>query len=136
MKTTDCNRLYEQHVCTEHYYRYMLGYHLTDGTYDVAEQEKCFWFYDVIISAQTLAKVRKEDFQVWYLKRLHDNEFLVFGTNGNYVGDLSAYPGLTEKKNNENILYKQKITYSDFRHDVYRVFLSTYDKVLYLPSEH
>jgi hypothetical protein len=114
----------------------MLGYHLTDGTFDVANNEKCFWFYDVIVSAQLIQKVRKEDFQVWYLKRIKDEEFLVFGTNGNYVDDISSYPGLTQKKNDENILYKQKITYSDFRHDVFNVFLSTYDKVIYLPSEH
>lgn len=136
MKTTNCNQLYSEHVCTENYHRYVFGYHLTDGTLDVASNEKCFWFYDVIISAQMLQKVRKEDFQVWYLKRIKNEEFLVFGTNGNFVDDISLYPGLTKKKNDENILYKQKITYSDFQHEVFKVFLSTFNKVIYLPSEH
>lgn len=136
MKTSDCNRLYSQHTCTSSYYRYMLGYHLTDGTLDVADSEKCFWFYDIIVSAQLLQKVHKEDFQVWYLKRIKDDAFLVFGTNGNYVDDVSKYPGLTRNENDRNILYKQKIDYSDFQHDVLKVFLSKHDKVIYLPSEH
>lgn len=136
MKTKDCNRLYLQHTCTACYHRYMLGYHLTDGALDVADNEKCFWFYDIVVSAQLLQKVKQEDFLVWYLKRVKDDGFLVYGTNGNYVEDISKYPGLTRKENDKNILYKQKVDYSDFGYDVFKVFLSTHDKVIYLPSEH
>lgn len=136
METKDCNSLYEEHTCTENYYRYILGYHLTDGTLDVAKTEGCFWFFDIVVSAQLIAGVEKEDFQTWYLTRVRDDEFIVFGTNGNWVEDISKYEGLTPEENDMNILYTQEIPFSDFKYDKLRVFLSGHDKVIYLPSEH
>lgn len=136
METIDCNSVYSGHTCTESYYRYTMGYHLTDGTIDVAKTEECFWFFDIVVSAQLKVEVRKEEFQAWFLKRVRDNEFIVVGTNGNWVEDISKYEGLTPEENELNILYKQEIPFSDFKYDTFNVFVSNYDKVIYLPSEH
>ena len=136
METKNCNLVYNGHTCTAYYYRYMLGYHFTDGTMDVGKTENCFWFFDVVISAQFNTKVKNEDFQVWYLKRVQDDEFVVFGTNGNWVENIEDFEGLTQEENDSNILYKQEIPYSDFKFDTFKVFVSTFDKVIYLPSEH
>lgn len=136
METKDCNLLYNEHTCTENYYRYLLGYMLTDGILNVAETEKCFWFIDIIVSAQIDSNVKNEEFQCWYLKRVHGNEFVIFGTNGNWVEDISKYEGMTQKENDRNILYSQDIPFSDFKFDIFKVFVSNIDKVIYLPSEH
>ena len=135
METKNCNLVYGEHICTEHYYRYMFGYFLTDGTKDVADNEKCFWFYDIITSAQLIKSVQKEEFQVWYLKRVKDDEFFVFATNGNWTENYEEY-GMTKEQNDDNVIYKQKIPFSDFKFDTFEVFVSTFDKVIYLPSEH
>ncbi|MDO5664460.1 MAG: hypothetical protein Q4G63_04275 [Bacteroidia bacterium] len=136
METKNCNLVYNGHTCTEHYYRYILGYHFTDGVMDVAKTEQCFWFFDVVISAQLKPKVKNEEFQVWVLNRIRDDEFVVFATNGNWVENIEDFEGLTQEENDLNILYKQKIPFSDFKFDTFKVFVSTFDKVIYLPSEH
>ena len=136
MVAKNCNELYNHYWCTESYYKYILGFHLTDGTMNVGKTENCFWFFDVVISAQFKTKVKNEDFQVWFLKRVRDDEFVVFGTNGNWVENIEDFEGLTQEENDLNILYKQEIPFSDFKFDTFKVFVSTFDKVIYLPSEH
>lgn len=136
MEKKNCNLKYDEHICTLFYHQYSLGFYLTDGILDVAKNEKCFWFIDVIISAQIKKSVRKEDFQVWYLERQKNEEFVVFATNGNWVEDISEYDGLSREDNDCNIIYKQSIPFSDFAFDTFKVYVSTFDKVIYLPNEH
>ena len=134
INSKECNSQYMHHRCTSSYYKYLFDFLLTDGTLDVAKNEMCFWFFDIIVAAQLLPRVRKNEFQTWFLKRTNETEFIVLGTNGNYVEDISSYPGLTEEENKLKIIYKHEIPFSDFRYDSLKVFLA--DKVIYLPSEH
>lgn len=50
----DCNAFYRQFTGTETYYRYLANVQITDGTKEIAEKERCFWFYDIIVSVQQM----------------------------------------------------------------------------------
>jgi hypothetical protein len=104
---------------TELYYKYSVlfpDYLLTDGIKYAAEHYGLYWFIDIVCSYQGEEKIKKEEFQVWTLKRTTGNAFQVTADDGN-----------------ENILQTQEIEFSDFSMDNFKVFLS--DKIIFLPSE-
>lgn len=111
------NDLLREFTGTENYYAYLMGHKLTDGSKYAADIFQCYWFLDIIVSYQHLAKVRAEEFQTWELKRIAGDEFLVRATDGN-----------------NNTLVKQEVSFSDFPHDEFTLYLV--DKVILLPCEY
>lgn len=115
--TISANDFYNQFYCTEHYYAYLLGLLLTDGVKTVADEEKCYWFIDIIASYQFYEKFKNEEFQVWKIERLDGSRFQVSATDGN-----------------ENELLKREIPFSDFFFQEFTIWKE--GDVLLLPSEH
>lgn len=115
----NANELFNEHSGCLDRYRYQMGLVLTGGVKDVAEKLSCFWFLDIIASYQIEPKFRKEEFQVWILKRVKEgeDEFLVTCEDGN-----------------DNIVGTQKIPFSDFPHDLLTLWMV--DKTILLPSEY
>lgn len=91
---------------------------LTDGTKYLCEQAKCYWLMDIIWSCQTLAKVRKEAFQVYTLSV-----------------DLKKQQGALDcTDSNLNLLYRQKLAYTDFPLETQQIYFI--DGIALLPSEY
>jgi hypothetical protein len=103
-------------VGTDGYYKYMGGLMLTDGAKYVADSCGAFWLLDIIWSVQTIAKVKREAFQVYKLK-VEDG-----------VGVVTVEDG------NKNVVYKQEIPYTDFPLDEITLWMT--NKVIMLPSEY
>jgi len=117
-KTQTCaNDKYAQFTGTDHYYTYMMGSLLTDGAMQMATDEKCFWLMDIVASYSMEIKLKSEEFQVWILTRVKDDEFKVTCDDGN-----------------GNILIVQKIPFSDFPFDTVKLF--KVQNVIMLPCEY
>ena len=89
---------------------------LTDGVAWLINATECFWLIDIINSVQILVKVRAEYFQTFELQ-VKNNKAKVIVTDGN-----------------NNILYKQSISYTDFPLD--NITLWRVDGVIILKSEY
>ena len=89
---------------------------LTDGAKYVAEACGAFWLLDIICSVQLIAKVKREEFQVFSL----------------VVKGQSATVTVTD--GNDHVIYTQEIPYTDFplpKIDLWRV-----NGTIMLPSEY
>jgi len=87
-------------IGSESYHKWSIlfpNFKLTDGANYLAEKTQSYWFMDVIGSYQGSSKFKKEEFQVWSLKKTKDNEAVVIADDGN-----------------NNKLVTQKIPYTDF----------------------
>jgi len=102
---------------TENWYKYPPKYLITDGIKYAAEKYSLYWFIDAIISVQTLAHVKYIPFQAWMVKRTQNDQFVITGDNGNGF-----------------VFYTQKIPFSDFIFDIFKVYLS--ESVILLPKEY
>lgn len=111
------NEFYQDFIGTENYYKYLFGLLLTDGVKAVADEEKCYWFLDAIVSYQFETKLKKEEFQVWKIERIEDTRFKLSATNGN-----------------KKILVTQDIEFSDFFFNEFTIWKE--GNILLLPSEH
>ena len=111
------NEFYNHFKGTEQYYTYFFGFVFTDGIKTIAEEEKCFWFIDCIVSYQLSEKFRKEEFQVWKIERIKETQFLLTATDGN-----------------NKVLVTQEIPFSDFFFSDFTIWKE--GNVLLLPSEH
>ncbi len=94
-----------------------LKINLTDGCEYLREEARAFWLFDAILSHQTSTKVRREQFQVWKLKKQPDDNWLLSCEDGN-----------------KNIVTEQKIEFSDFPLDEIIIWLV--DGVAMLPTEY
>jgi hypothetical protein len=99
-------------------------YH-TIGVQLLAEQARCYWLIDAIVSYQLSIKIRREPFQVWTLKV------------ENRQGVLTCGDG-----NDTPPLVTQKIPYTDLPMEEVTLYLEDgsvdgvqLDKILMLPSE-
>lgn len=98
---------------------------LTDGALWLAQEAGAYWLMDLIASHFTKRKVRREQFQVWRLKRYdrdtHKNDAIVKADDGN-----------------GNHLTQQLIPYTDFPLDEIKLYVSWSDGywVIMLPSEY
>ncbi|MCY1659322.1 DUF6876 family protein [Chryseobacterium sp. SL1] len=110
------NEFYSYLSGSDHINRYFPNHYITEGVQDVVTKEECFWFLDIILSYQIYNKIGQINKQYWLLERTIGNEFLV-----------------TAKDENENILVKQKIPFSDFFFKKFELRL--FEKIIYLPSE-
>jgi hypothetical protein len=75
---------------------------MTDGIHKLIELCQCAWLIDIVWSAYP--KTKKHDFQLWKIEKQGDKA-IVFATDGN-----------------DNIIYKQKIPYTDFPLDSFEFY--------------
>ncbi|MCP1251438.1 hypothetical protein NK212_06190 [Elizabethkingia sp. S0634] len=121
LTSDNANQHFDSYTGTQCYYKYNLGFFLTDGSKDFAEHLQCFWLLDILISVQG-SKITNNPFQVWYINRIgRTDRFLVTAEDGN-----------------NKILYHQLIEYSDFKHDSAKLYLNINEseKIIFLPSEY
>ena len=106
---------------TEMYHTHQLGVGLkiliTDGCHYLREAAGCYWLFDLILSYQMRKTIQKESFQVWRLRKNHDESAVVNCTDGN-----------------GKFIVKQKIEYTDFPLDTIEVWLV--DGIGMLPGEY
>lgn len=89
----------------------------TDGVKEMAERCSSYWLIDLVLSHQLSKSVKFESFQVWNLKRVKDDAFLIVATDGN-----------------EKEIASQQIPFSDFRYDMATLWLI--NGCLMLPNEY
>ena len=101
---------------SENYYKHWIGITYTEGVKFLAEKFNCFWLIDAIASHQINKNVRKEQFQVWTIRK-EKSKWILEVDDGN-----------------RNILAEQVIEYSDFPLEEFKLYLC--DLVLMLISEY
>ena len=126
METTKAGRVREyaaQTVGTTDLYSHGLlrSFMYTDGVRYMAETCGAYWLVDLIASHQLSAKVRREPFQVWYLKTRAD---------GSWVAEAWTDSPLNGKR-----IVRQEIPYSDFPTDLAPFRLYVENRTLMLPEE-
>ncbi len=89
----------------------------TSGIKELADKCQCYWLIDVVVSHQANPNVARQPFQVWKLKRIHNNRFMVICEDGN-----------------DNQVTSQLIPFSDFPYDLATLWLS--EGCLMLPAEY
>ena len=114
------HEILRQFTGTEQWYRHPIFRNslYTDGVKFVAEQGGAYWLLDKILASQAMNKLTNEPFQVWDLTC---NE-------GGEGAKLKCTDG------NDNFLFEENITYTDFPLQSIRFFFT--DNVLLLPSEY
>ena len=105
-----------QFTGTEGYTKYHGGLLLTDGVVYLAQNAGCFWLLDIIWSVQHKATIKKEEFQSWKCTA-KDGKAVVECTDGN-----------------NNVLYTQKVSSTDFPLDEVKMYLT--NGVILLTSEY
>ncbi len=105
-----------QFTGTENYYKidYSSGFVVSDGVKYLADSADCYWLLIILISVQSMKNIRGQEMQVLKFA-LKDKLVRVEDGNG-------------------KLLYKQKISYTDFPLDEITIWLQ--NRVMYLPSEH
>lgn len=98
---------------------------------DIFKDQNCYWLFDCIISYQFEKKFKEQDFQVWELERVFENNKR---TN---VFNLTCTVEIYNEEEEEEqylIIAKQNIPYSDFKDDKLKIWLM--GNVLILPEEY
>lgn len=91
---------------------------ITKGVKFLAERAEAFWLIDLVFSYQTIAKVKKEPFQVYELTvDLNTKRSKMVCTDGN-----------------ENVLYTQNIEFTTFPFESIKLYYT--DGTILLPSEY
>jgi hypothetical protein len=105
------------HIGTTQYHRNGFCLPHTDGVADLIEIAACHWWIsDMSVVARMKPKVRAHDFQVWKL-------VVKGGKATSYIED-----------GNDNLLYKQKYSMTDFPEGEFSVWVE--GGIIILPSEH
>lgn len=107
-----------QFTGTEAYHNYF-NLKLTDGVYYLAQEGKCFWLLDIILSYQP--KHHQVPFQLWEL-------------NIDEAEDKRTAVVTMREDSNQKALVEQRIPYTDFPLDYIKLYLI--DGVILLPSEY
>lgn len=105
-------------IGTEHYYRYLIGTKLTDGTKFLADKAKAYWLMDAIASYQMYPNVRNMGIQFWTLT-----------VKPNRSAKLELWDDIPGTR-----IKIQTIPYTDF--PLPKITLYCQDGVIFLPSEH
>lgn len=109
-----------QFTGTENWYRHSIDLNIlyTDGIQYLAHHGGAYWLIDKIALMQNHPRFKKQEFQVWILKtNLTKNTAVLICEDGNY-----------------NIIFTEKITYTDFPLEEIKIYLT--DNVIILPSEY
>jgi hypothetical protein len=64
---------------------------LTSGVKHLADTCSAYWLIDIIISYQCKKQLQKERFQVWDLKRINENRFMVVASDDNHNSIACQY---------------------------------------------
>src|SRR3954464_4153237 len=115
MNTSKSNETIMQFSGSDTYQKYLFGMVVTDGAMKLATTYQCFWFLDMVAAYQHLLK--KEDFQIWMLRKNADSSAWVIAEDGN-----------------GKVLVKQKIRYTNFKMEQATVWVE--GNVILLSSEH
>ncbi len=103
---------------SEQFYKAYPKVIITEGVKFLAERAEAFWLIDLVFSYQTIAKVKKESFQVYELKvDLNNKSSKMVCTDGN-----------------ENVLHNQNIPFTTFPLESIKLYYT--DGTLLLPSEY
>lgn len=124
----DCNDHYKEYCGTLNYYQLIdvsTKYLLTDGVYQVIQDNKCNWLLKKIVSFQKV--LVNESFQCWELKR----DVIM---DAGRIYERSSSFILTCDDGNHNILKTYKIKELEFPFDVLKIWLQ--DDYFLLPSEY
>lgn len=105
-------------IGTEKYYKVYPNLIITDGIKFLAERAECFWLIDLVYSYQSLAKVKKEPFQVYELD----------------VDLNTQMAKMVCSDGNDNILQTQFIPFTTFPLESIKLYFT--DGILLLPSEY
>ena len=97
------------------YQKLLFGMVVTDSAMQLATTYQCFWFLDMVAAYQHMLK--KEDFQIWMLRKNADSSAWVIAEDGN-----------------GKALMKQEIKYTNFRMEQATVWVE--GNVILLSSEH
>jgi hypothetical protein len=87
----------------------------TDGVQYLAEHGECYWLIDKIATLQSIPRIKSEEFQVWRLKVTNNTATL------------------TCEDGNDNAVYSEHITFTDFPLDEVAIWFE--NGVICLPSE-
>jgi hypothetical protein len=115
MNTSRSNETIMQFDGSGTYHKYLFGMVATNGAMQFATTYQCFWFLDMVASYQHLLK--KEDFQIWMLKKNANTSAWVIAEDGN-----------------GKVLIKQEIKYTNFRMEQATVWVE--GNVILLNNEH
>jgi hypothetical protein len=88
----------------------------TDGVQHVAETGGAYWLLDEIALAQSISKIKAEEFQVWKLT-VQDRQGMLTCDDGN-----------------GRVVYAKRIDYTDFPLAEIKLYFT--DNVIMLPSEY
>lgn len=118
----------DQFTGSEIWYKVAIAprYLYTQGVKHVADAGGAYWLIDAIAIAQSQPRVRREEFQLWVLDAplpaVIDDDDSMFRS-----GSLTCDDG------NGNIVFTQRIEYTDFPLDKVTIYFE--NNTLYLPSE-
>lgn len=74
------NELYDVYTSKQNLHEYKNGYKITEGIFDLATYEDCFWLLDLIFLFQEYI-VYHSDLQSWELNRIDGNSFTLSWIN-------------------------------------------------------
>lgn len=109
------NQYYSHFNFSDIFFNFQDEFILTDGIFEVAGHEGCFWFLKMIVDNHPYLK--SNALQTWELKRLQGNEFKIETIN----------------RDNE-VIFEFTVVNNDFRFDNLIVLIK--DKIIMLPSEY
>lgn len=111
------NKYYNHFVTSEVYYNFQNSFLITDGIFEIAGEEECFWFLKIIADAQEYLK--EFPLQNWLLSRVANtnNEFIIKAT------DIKG-----------KIIFEKSILDCNFFFNEFVVCIS--DSLIMLPSEY
>ncbi|WP_147473873.1 DUF6876 family protein [Chryseobacterium nematophagum] len=109
------NKYYNHFVSSEVFYNFQNSFLITDGIFEIAGEEECFWFLKIIADAQEYLK--NFPLQNWVLGRVVNNEFLIKAT------DIEG-----------KIIFEKRVLDYKFFFNEFVVCIS--DSLIMLPSEY
>ena len=71
-RRSSANDLYDVYSVPQKLHDYENGYKFTEGVYDIATYEDCFWLLDLILDHQINLNFEN---QIWHFKRTHQESF-------------------------------------------------------------
>lgn len=109
------NKYYNHFVSSEVFYNFQNSFLITDGIFEIAGEEECFWFLKIIADAQE--NLKGCPLQNWLLSRVANNEFIIEAT------DIEG-----------KIIFEKSILNCNFFFNEFVVCIS--DSLIMLPSEY
>lgn len=112
---------------------------ITDGVRTLEIEAGAHWLTQLIDSWQGYKRVRAEEFQVWYLIRNKTGSGAKILATDGHVDDKQVYSGDVSKHFTQHLLAQQRIAYTDFPLDWFKLYVVSYPgqrPTVMLPSEY